>query len=204
MTIEIVKFIVLILAAAVWLGGDVVQAQSPRVEIGAQMATARIGELDSTDLGLGGRASWHPSRLIGVEGEVNFYPSSIPDRFAVSRSRVEGLFGVTAGPRINRWRPFARLRPGFVRIGSAPEPIACILIFPPPLSCTLASGQTLFALDVGGGVALLTPGATFVRVDLGDRMIRYSGPALDRNREVHNEHFFGHDLRVAIGAGWRF
>jgi len=198
------RVIVLMLAAALWLSVDVAPAQAQTAEVGAQITAARIGELDSTDLGFGGRASWHPSRLLGVEGELDFYPSDIPDRTAVSRSRVEGLFGITAGPRLSQWRPFARVRPGFLRIGPAPQPIACILIFPPPLSCTLAAGETLFALDIGGGVELFTPGSTFVRVDVGDRMLRYSGPALDRNRDVHNEHFFGHDLRAAIGAGWRF
>ena len=34
----------------------------------------------------------------------------------------------------------------------APGPLACITIFPPPLSCELASGRTLMAFDLGGGV----------------------------------------------------
>ena len=194
--------LVVVLTAALTFAAAAAHAQT--AEIGAQLTTTRIGELDSTDIGFGGRASWHPSSLIGVEGELNFFPSSIPDRVAISRNRVEGLFGVTAGPRIGALRPFAKLRPGFLRIGSSPEPIACILIFPPPLSCTLGSGQTLFALDVGGGVEVLTPGSTFLRVDVGDRMVRYKGPVMDSNREVHTDHFFGHDLRVAIGAGLRF
>lgn len=179
-------------------------AHAQTAEIGAQLTTTRIGELDSSDIGFGGRASFHPSSFIGVEGELNFFPSSIPDRVAVSRNRVEGLFGVTAGPRLGALRPFAKFRPGFLRIGSSPEPIACILIFPPPVSCTLGSGQTLLALDLGGGVEWLTPGSTFLRVDVGDRMIRYKGPVMDSNREVHTDHFFGHDVRVAIGAGLRF
>ena len=54
--------------------------------------------------------------------------------------------------RIGRARLFGRLRPGLLRFGEAPGPIACILIFPPPLSCQLAAGKTLFALDVGAGV----------------------------------------------------
>jgi hypothetical protein len=196
---------ILVAIAVISLGVDAAWAQtSPALEVGAQITSQRVGELDSTDVGVGGRAAWHPSQLIGVEGELNYYGSDIPDRPAISRSRVEGLFGITAGPRIGQLRPFARIRPGFLRVGSAPGPVACILIFPAPLSCALAGGDTLFALDVGGGVELFTPGKTFVRFDLGDRMVRYVGPAIDRSGDVHNENFIGHDLRVAIGAGWRF
>jgi hypothetical protein len=191
--------------AIISLGVDTAWAQTSQpFEIGAQIASQRVGELDATDVGVGGRAAWHPYQLIGVEGELNYYGSDIPDRTAISGSRVEGLFGITAGPRIGQVRPFARIRPGFLSVGSAPGPVACILIFPQPLSCALAGGDTLFALDVGGGVELFTPGKTFVRLDLGDRMLRYRGPAIDRSGEVHDDNFIGHDLRVAIGAGWRF
>ncbi|MGE0444681.1 MAG: hypothetical protein AB7P99_05590 [Vicinamibacterales bacterium] len=173
-------------------------------EAGAQLTIGRIGELDATDVGVSGRLSWFPAASLGVEAEVGFSPGDVPEGTAISSNRVEGLFGVTAGPRLGPWRPFARLRPGFLRIGEAPEPVACILIFPPPLSCTLAGGRTLFALDVGGGVSVdVTPG-TSLRIDIGDRMTRYPGPAFGRGRRVHDRGFYGHDLRVAIGAAWRF
>jgi hypothetical protein len=172
---------------------------------GAQITVARFGELETSEVGVGGRASWQGPGWIAAEGEVNFYPADIPDRrTAVSRNRLEGLFGITAGPQLNRWRPFARLRPGFVRVGSSPEPLACILIFPPPTSCALAEGETLFTIDLGAGVELSTTGRTFVRFDVGDRMLRFRGPAQDVNRQVHEDNFIRHELRVAFGAGWRF
>ena len=199
---------ILVAIAAIGLGVDAAWAQTSQpFEVGAQITSVKVGELDSTDVGVGGRASWHPSRLFGVEGELNYYGRDIPDRPyepAISRSRVEGLFGITAGPRIGQLRPFARIRPGFLRVGSSPAPVGCIAIFPVPLSCALAAGQTLLALDVGGGVEVLTPGRTSLRFDLGDRMLRYRGPAIDRGGEAHDDDFIGHDLRVAIGAGWRF
>jgi hypothetical protein len=173
-------------------------------EIGAQITWVRDSELDSTDAGIGGRASWLPSSWIGVEGEITFFPSDIPDRTAVSRHRLEGLFGITAGPRLGPWRPFARIRPGFLRVAASPEPVACILIFPPPLSCALAAGDTFFTVDLGGGVEVLTPGRTFVRFDLGDRLVRYPGPAIERDGQAHDDSFIGHDVRAAVGAGWRF
>jgi hypothetical protein len=111
---------------------------------------------------------------------------------------------VTAGPRLGRVRPFAKLRPGFVTFREAPQPIVCILIFPPPLSCTLASGRRLFALDMGGGVEVFATRNTFVRADAGDRPLKYPGPVFDKNRTAQQNGFFSHDFRFAIGGGLRF
>ncbi|MEQ1758833.1 MAG: hypothetical protein ABL986_10975 [Vicinamibacterales bacterium] len=162
-----------------------------------------MGELDASEVGVSGRLSWHATRLFGVEGEVAFYPGGIPDRRVVTSSRTEAVFGITVGPRVGRIRPLARLRPGVLRIAPAPGPVACILIYPPPLTCTLASGRTLFMLDVGGGVEVdLTP-SVFVRLDAGDRVVRYPGPAITRDGVMTDETFIGHDLRLAAGVGWR-
>jgi hypothetical protein len=48
-------------------------------------------------------------------------------------------------------------------VEAAPEPFACILIFPPPLACTLGAGRTLAVLDAGGGIEVaITPGRSSV------------------------------------------
>lgn len=168
------------------------------------LAGSVSGEFDTTDVGIGGRASWQPVPLVGVEGEVSFYPGDLGDPAAFSGSRIEGVFGATVGPRRGRVRPFAKLRPGFLRFGDAPQPMACIAIFPPPLRCTLAGGRTLFALDAGGGLEWLSSGRAFVRVDAGDRMVRYPAPAIGGGGAVRSDAFTGHDFRFTLGAGVRF
>jgi hypothetical protein len=90
-----------------------------------------------------------------------------------------------------------------VRFRPASEPLACILIFPPPLSCELARGRTLFAADIGGGVDVLAAHGTFVRVDAGDRLVRYPGPVYSQ-RTVRNGPFVSHELRLAASAGVLF
>ena len=180
------------------------QSDEPRFEAGAQLATAASSEFDGTDVGVGGRLSWHPIALLGVEGEFSWYPGEFADERALSGGRVEGLFGATIGPRLGRVRPFVKLRPGFLTFREASEPIACILIFPPPLNCTLAAGQTVFALDLGGGVEWLPSNRTFVRVDAGDRAVRYPSPVIDSSGTVQDEAFFSHDFRFAVGGGFRF
>ena len=172
-----------------------------RFDAGAHIAAARSSEFDDTDTGIGGRFSWHPVALIGVEAEMTVYPASFPNANGFSRSRIEGLFGVTAGPRLAGLRPFARLRPGFLTFRG--QSVVCILIFPPPLSCELASGRTLFALDLGGGVELFPASRAVIRVDVGDRIVKYPGPSF-RNGRATQESFYSHDFRLSAGAGVRF
>ena len=173
-------------------------------ELAVLLAIAFSGQFDGSDAGVGGRAGWQATRLVGVEAEIVHYPAHFADAPAFSRSRVEGLFGATIGPRLGRVRPFGRLRPGFLRVQPAPEPIVCIAIFPPPLACELAAGRTLMAFDLGGGVDVSVGERTFVRIDAGDRLVRYPGPVFDTDRQVHDEAFFGHDVRLAVSGGVRF
>ena len=187
MRIVTVASLVLLAVCSAW-------AQERKLEIGAQVAIAAPGEFDGGDVGVGARLAWKPSALVGVEGEVDVYPAGFPDdRTPFSGSRFEALFGVTLGPRLGIIRPFGRVRPGALRYGEAPGPIACILIFPPPLSCQLAAGQTLFVVDVGGGIEIDVSRRTYVRIDVGDRIVRYPEPSP-----------IGHDTRVAFGLGVRF
>ena len=141
-----------------------------------------MAKLDTNDVGFGGRLSWFPTRFLGVEGELNFFGADIPDRVAITAGRMEALFGVTAGPRMTWGRPFARVRAGVLRLDPAPQPIACSLIFPPALPCALAGGDSLLTVDVGGGFEVFTPARTFVRVDIGDRMLRPRARQRSRRR----------------------
>jgi hypothetical protein len=180
------------------------QAEPPRFELGAQFASANPSEFDGTDAGFGARAAWWPFEAVRLETEFNLYPGSFPDERGFSRGRVEALFGATAGPDFGRVRPFAKVRPGFVRFRGSSEPFACILIFPPPLACVLATGRTLFAVDIGGGVDLPVTRGAFIRLDVSDRLMRYPGPAFDTQQTVRDGAFISHEYRLAAGAGVRF
>jgi hypothetical protein len=180
-------------------------ARAQSFEGGVHVASARWSEFEGNDVGVGGRLTWKPSTLIGVDADVTWYPSDFAgDTFAFSGNRFEGLFGVTVGPRINRIRPFAKAAAGFLNSSEAPEPFACIAIFPPPLNCLMAAGQTLTAFEIGGGVEIDATDRAFVRVDVGDRVLKYPGPTFKSNREVADEDFYGHALRFSVGVGVRF
>jgi hypothetical protein len=194
-------FILALLALAA-----LIAAAAQALEAQAAIVVTGSSEFDDTDYGVSGRLAWNLSSLIGLEGEATFYPRDYPESVPITRNRLEALFGATAGPRLGRVRPFARLRAGVTRFAVAPAPIACVAIFPPPLGCIVAGGATMGTLDAGGGLELNATRRTFVRVDAGDRMLKYPGPSitLDRAASRRRESFFGHDVRVAFGAGIRF
>ena len=191
-------------AAMVALAGTAsAQSSSRQFEAGAQVVSVRSNAFDATDIGIGGRFAWRPSRALGIEAELSMFPGEFPDRGAFSSGRFEGLFGATLGPQLGRVRPFASVRPGFTRFNAASEPFACIAIFPPPLSCQLGAGRTLLAVELGGGVDIDVAARSFLRINAGDRLIRYPGPVFDRTT-VRDDPYFDHDFRVGIGGGIRF
>jgi hypothetical protein len=184
----------------------VAYAQPPitHFEVGAHVIAARSSEFEVGDAGVGGRLAWRPTTTLGVEAELNVYPGDFPDDHAFSSSRVEALFGATAGPQLGAFRPFAKARSGFLRFREPSEPIACIAIYPPPLSCTLAAGRTLFTLDLGGGFDVAVGRTAFVRADAGDRMVRYPGTVFDTDFVARDNPYFSHDFRFSVGGGIRF
>jgi hypothetical protein len=194
-----------LLIVAVWLvcSPAVALGQADRFELGAQLISANLSPFDQADFGLGARFSWNPVRLAGLESEINRYPNDLPGQVPFSRSRIEGLFGATFGPTLGFLRPFAKARTGFLSFRAATEPFACVLIFPPPLSCQVGD-RALLDYELGGGLELFPSRGLFVRVEVGDRAVRYPGPARDRDGTLHEDSFFGHDLRFAAGAGLRF
>ena len=192
-------------ADLLFLFASEVRSQENRLEVAAILATTFQYELDSTDLGFGGRIGFQATPLFAIEAEMSFYPSNIPEQVPVTESRFEGLFGVKIGPRYDRFSVFGKARPGFVRFSSAPEPIACIAIFPPPLNCVLAEGRTMLALDLGGGFELYPTERTLVRIDVSSLLLRYPGPALTRDGEaVAEDAFWGGNLKLTFSAGLRF
>lgn len=201
-----VWIIVLILVVTLFPGVAVAQPQDSRFELGFHFAGQSVSEFDTTDAGLGGRVTYNVSPLIGLEAELNLYPGDLTDQNPFSGSRTEGLFGVKVNvPLLGKVKAFGKARPGFLRFGEAPDVLACIAIYPPPLECSLASGSTALALELGGGVELSTSARSFVRFDVGDNLVRYDvGPALRPKEGIVNGPFWTSNFRFTFGGGFRF
>ena len=178
-----------------------VLAQSLQADV--HFSTADWSEFEEVDKGIGGRLTWKPTPLIGVDADLTWYPSDYPDRISFSTSRFEGLFGVTVGPQLGELRPFVKATAGFLNVGSTPGAFACLAIFPPPLACVLAGGVTMPAYEIGGGLQF-DISRSFIRVDVTDRILKYPGPSLSSDFTTNEDGFLGHAVRFTIGAGWKF
>ena len=182
-----------------------VPATAQSFEATVHLASSQWSEFDGTDIGGGGRLTFKPTPIIGIDADVTWYPGEFPpDGIPFTGNRFEGFFGVTAGPRLAGFRPFAKAAGGFMKVSESAQPIVCVAIFPPPLSCQMAGGPTMAAFEFGGGVELLPTGRALLRLDITDRVLKYPGPSLGSDFESHDEGFWGHALRFTIGAGWRF
>lgn len=194
---------ILAISAAFVLAAGAASAQS--FEASVHLASSQWSEFDGTDIGGGGRLTFKPTPTIGVDADLTWYPGEFPpDGIPFTGNRVEGFFGVTAGPRLAGFRPFAKAAGGFMKVSESAQPIVCLAIFPPPLSCVMAGGPTMAAFEFGGGVELLPTGRALLRLDVTDRVLKYPGPSIDANFETNDEGFWGHALRFTIGAGFRF
>jgi hypothetical protein len=185
-----------------------ITARAQSFEASVNVVASQWSEFDGTDLGVGGRFTWKPVPLVGVDAEFAWYPGEFPpDAIPFTQNHVEGLFGVTVGPRFDRVRPFGKFAAGFLHTSSTQQFIACIAIYPPPLTCLMANSQTLPAMDLGGGVELSVSDRTFVRVDATARMLKYPGPTIifgARDSEVRDGDFWGAAFRFTAGGGFRF
>jgi hypothetical protein len=166
----------------------------------------KSSEFDGSDPGVGGLFAWYPMAFLGTEAETTFYPANlrVKNGTPYSRSRLEGLFGVTVGPVVGRLRPFGAVKTGFVTVQRSPGLLACVAIFPTTLPCVLASGETVAATVIGGGLEVFATGRAKLRFEFGDRVMRYPGPAIDAEGRSHSATFSEHELRITVGAGIRF
>jgi hypothetical protein len=193
-----------LIAATILAAATPLQAQS--LEASVIVPLSQWSEFEGADLGVGGRLTWKPIGLVGLDADLAWYPTDFPsDVFAFSGGRVEAMFGLTVGPRLGPVRPFGKAAAGFLVSAEAPAPFPCIAIFPPPLNCLMGAGETLPAFEFGGGVELAASSRAFFRADATSRLLEYPGPSLRFDpRVLATGQFWGGAFRVTLAAGVRF
>jgi hypothetical protein len=176
--------------------------------------TTNVGER-RTEPGFGARVGYSFNRYLTAEAEFNFFPreGELTDSDFTGGRKVQGLFGVKVGRRFERVGVFAKARPGFVNFREGdlrPRPgIACIAIFPPPLSCSETTDRTDFAFDVGGVFELYPSAQIIVRLDAGDTILRSGahtvpGTILSRDITIGVPADTSHNFQGSVGFGFRF
>ena len=74
---------------------------------------------------------------------------------------------------------------------------------PPPLLCAIG-GDTLPSVQLMGGVEIFPGERWVIRVEAGDQLLRYSGPAFTRDRDVIEESAWKHNFKATASVGLRF
>lgn len=193
------------------------QSQPSKIEVGALFSVLGIKDANGlTDLfprrevGIGARFTHNLNRHLALDTEVNFFPRDFrkfTTNFTGGRV-TEGLFGLKAGIRKNRFGVFGKFRPGFESSGHAgiahfpngngPDPQN-------PFGLEIIRA-TQFALDVGGVFELYPSRRTIIRFDLGDTMVRYPGIQFIRFPEgtVLLKTVYSHKPQFSAGFGFRF
>lgn len=192
------------------------QSQPSRIEVGGLVSVLGIEDAHGlTDLfprrefGFGGRVSYNLNSHFALEGEVNFFPrdfQKFTTNFTGGRL-TEGLFGLKAGIRKNKFGIFGKVRPGFESSGGAEIPRFLNGNGPDPLNPFgfETKRATQFALDVGGVVELYPSRRTIVRFDVGDTIVRYPGILFtNSNGSLTTETVYSHTLQFSAGFGFRF
>lgn len=186
------------------------QTDSKTFELGVQFSEIRSDRFDPRllpgrkiwDPGFGGRFAVNVTDYIGVEGEVNFFSNA--DDFQRLGRKTQGLFGIKAGQRRDKFGVFGKFRPGFMRFGE---------VFDCPGADSLSCGRfakTYFSLDFGGVAEFYPSPRTVVRFDVGDTVIRFGRITVqDAASEVPlaTRPVSGttrHNLQMSVGVGFRF
>jgi hypothetical protein len=184
------------------------QTTEHRFEAGGHLHVLRLGDIDTTTAGFGGRLLFHLTDWIAIDGEVSLFPhdeivgettqTSIgPLRIDYERRRVHAVGGINLGVRGERMGLFVAAKPGITRLYNKRiecEGNGCALVLIAPVIY-----RTEFALDLGGGVEFYPSRRTIARVDVGDTIIRHRSiaPPCPSGCTSHN-------LSSRIGFGVRF
>lgn len=168
-------------------------SETKRFEVGAHFSSLRYDDYGDylTEPGVGGRFGFNLNKYAALEAEVNFYPRAHENDPTVSGRKTLALFGLKLGLRRGRFGLFVKGRPGFIHFSRRLQ-FSCVGLDEEP-DCELS--RTNAAFDLGGVVEYHVSPRLFLRVDVGDTVIRSS---------IIGGYDTTHNLQVNAGVGFRF
>jgi hypothetical protein len=195
----------------------------PKFELAAQFTSITKPDFNNgaTEPGFGATFTFNLNRIVALEAVGNFFPHSCrycgqgPVAGDNSGNIAQGLFGVKAGKRFDKWGIFGKARPGVVSFSNGDSRYVSTGtggFFPFALQ---QNRLTNFALDAGGVLEFYPSKRLVTRFEAGDTMIHFSQrqsnfltfdpttgasslvPFTTRSEVRHNFQF-------TAGVGWRF
>ena len=107
MNSPIVSTLVVISSLLLCAASTLAQEKNPRYEVGLHYTALNVTEKSDKDSGLGLRFTYNLNDYLGLEAETNGY---LQTREGGGNNETQGLFGVRAGKRSNRYGVFAKVR----------------------------------------------------------------------------------------------
>ena len=165
-------------------------AEVPKYEVAADFSSLSLDSA-TTLPGLGGRLTYNLNKHLALEAAGYFYPGHCQGCFGETTGHVvEGLFGVKAGKRFQKWGVFGKARPGLMSFGQAAFHVTPLIImgtsrgqiqcYGPASTGTLPCFRieenrlTPAVIDLGGVLEFYPSKRIVVRFDGGDTIIRYA------------------------------
>jgi hypothetical protein len=184
---------------------------APKLEVGVQFSSLTMSETrSSTEPGVGARITYNLTDSVALEAQFDLFPDGNRFRGFRNSGRIaQGLFGVKAGKRFEKFGVFGKVRPGLTSFSAGREEL--VLLSPEP---NLVLGfephrETHFATDVGAVLEFYPTRRIVTRFDAGDTIIRYG----DTTRSFYNGSTLQpnpirgetrHNFQFSAGIGFRF
>jgi Outer membrane protein beta-barrel domain len=197
-----------------FFASDEARAQAtdaPKVEVGVQFTSLTMSEVRSTtEPGVGGRITYNLTDNVALEAQFDFFPEGNRFRGQRNSGRIaQGLFGVKAGKRFEKFGIFGKVRPGFTSF-SAGRPELIVLSPAPNLVLDFRPHrETHFATDLGGVLEFYPSRRIVTRFDAGDTIIRYGDSTRSFLTDTGTQPFpisgeTLHNFQFSAGVGFRF
>ena len=184
---------------------------APKVELGVQFTSLTLDDhSNSTEPGFGGRVTYNLTDNVALEAQFDFFPNGERFRGFRSGGRIaQGLFGVKAGKRYEKFGIFGKVRPGFTSFSAGREDVT-IQSPPPNLVFDFhPQRETHFTTDVGGVLEFYPTRRIVTRFDAGDTIIRYGSTTQSFFDGSTLQSFplpgeTRHNFQFSAGIGFRF
>jgi hypothetical protein len=189
----------------------------PKFELAAQFTSITKPDFNNgaTEPGFGATFTFNLNRSVALEAVGNFFPHSCRFCGRNSGNITQGLIGVKAGKRFEKWGIFGKARPGVVSFSEGDNRIVSIGPGPFPSLQFQQNRLTHFAADLGGVLEFYPSKRIVTRFEAGDTLIHYGR---------HQDNFvvfdgttnlpvlvpfttpsvIRHNFQFTAGVGWRF
>jgi hypothetical protein len=178
-------------------------------ELGIVVSGTFLKEIGSRDagvgteaVGIGGRFVYGATRHLDLESELIIWPNNS----ATAGTWIQGLFGVKAGQRFDRFGLFAKVRPGFMHFRKDPFGASDPRGRPSFPNRNFAH-STEPSIDIGGVAEFYLRRGLILRFDLGDTVLHYGHRTVVVSQvlpPIEAAGFTTHNWQGSFGLGFRF